>query len=99
MRFTRHSRSGRNLASKARTGVNPRGPHVSGGEALRAALKRLARVAPPPANGAWPVPESPWERAAEARLSKIEQQLSNQNRLLLITLVSILADVALGLAR
>ena len=72
---------------------------AKGDEALRAALKRLARLGQPAPNGHWPAPESAWERAAEARLSKIEQQLFNQNRLLLITLVTILADVALGLAR
>jgi hypothetical protein len=78
--------------------VSAHRPTLGGGEALRAALKRLARLTPP-ANGNWPPPETPWERAAEARLSKIEQQLFNQNRLLLITFVSILADVLLGLAR
>lgn len=74
-------------------------PRPNGAQALREALRRLARTQPAPANGHWPPPESAWERAAEARLSKIEQQLSNQNRLLLITFVSILADVLLGLAR
>ena len=74
-------------------------PRPNGAQALREALRRLARTQPALANGHWPPPESDWERAAEARLSKIEQQLSNQNRLLLITFVSILADVLLGLAR
>jgi hypothetical protein len=70
-----------------------------GGEALRAALQRLRRLGQPLVNGHWPPPESPWERATEARLGKIEEQLNNQNRLLLITFVSIMADVVLGLTR
>ena len=70
-----------------------------GAEALRAALRRLKALAQPPPNGPWPPPQSAWERATEARLSQIETKLNNQNRLLLITLVSILADVVLGLAR
>ena len=74
-------------------------PHAGDARALRAVLQRLRRWARPAPNGHYPVPESAWERAAEARLSKIEQQLNSQNRLLLITFVSILADVALGLAR
>ena len=76
-------------------------PPSTGAEALREALRRLANQ-PPPATDShliWPMPESAWERAAEARLSKIEQQLSNQNRLLLITFMSILADLALGFTR
>jgi hypothetical protein len=79
--------------------VNTRPPTHHGSAALRAALQRLARLGQPPANGHWPPPQSAWERAAETRLSHIEQQLNNQNRLLLITFVSILADVVLGLAR
>ena len=79
--------------------MNARRPDTHGSAALRAALQRLARLGQPPANGHWPPPQSPWERAAETRLSRIEQQLNNQNRLLLITFVSILADVVLGLTR
>lgn len=79
--------------------MNAPRPQANGGQALRAALKRLARLSAPLPNGHWPPPQSAWERAAEARLGKIEQQLNNQNRLLLITFVSILADVVLGLAR
>ncbi len=79
-------------------------PDLTGPAALRAALRRLSSAARAgswnaPPNGAWPVPESAWERATEIRLGKIEQQISNQNRLLLVTFVSILADVVLGLAR
>ena len=75
-------------------------PQPTGAQALREALRRLAQKEPVlPSQLIWPTPESAWERAAEARLSKIEQQLSNQNRLLFITFVSILADVALGFTR
>lgn len=79
------------------------GPQPGDARALRAVLQRVVRWARAEPhgglNGHAPVPESAWERAAEARLGKIEQQLNSQNRLLLVTLVSILADVALGLAR
>lgn len=74
---------------------------TSGAQALRAALRRVARERPravPPESDR-PAPESDWERMAEKRLHKIERQLANQNRLLLVTFVSILADVMLGLAR
>jgi hypothetical protein len=84
--------------------MSARRPDRGGAQALRAALRRMAQsrlaksyFAPP--NGHWPPPETAWERATEARLGKIEQQLFNQNRLLLVTFVSILADVALGLTR
>lgn len=82
--------------------MNPPRPQANGDKVLRAALKRLLRLsaaAPPQPNGHTPPPQTAWERATEARLGKIEQQLNNQNRLLLITFVSILADVLLGLAR
>ncbi len=77
---------------------------TGGGQALRAAVRRLAQAArdsswDAPPNGHWPPPESAWERATETRLGKIEQQISNQNRLLLVTFMSILADVVLGLTR
>jgi hypothetical protein len=79
--------------------VKPRRSDPKGAQALRAALARLVRLYAPTPNGHWPPPETAWERAAETRLHKIEQQLSNQNRLLLVTFVSILADVVLGLTR
>jgi hypothetical protein len=63
----------------------------------------------PPGSG-WapgrPPPGSAWEAVAEARLAlmeeqlaAIEKQMAGQNRLLLLTLVSIGADVVLGLTR
>lgn len=79
-----------------------RPPPLRPGEAgLRRALRRLARRLrelparagrpAPPLPG--PTPETDWEHAAEERLRRIEQQLNNQNRLLLFTLVSIAADL------
>lgn len=69
---------------------------------LRAAARRLGRVlrARATAGGARPgdpEPASEWERRAEDRLRAIEKQLNNQNRLLLLTLVSIMAEVAFKL--
>ncbi len=66
--------------------------------ALAAALARLASSAPEAPEGE-PQPGSAWERSAERRLTTIEKQLSNQNRLLLLTLVSIVADVLIGAAK
>lgn len=66
----------------------------TGADHLHASLRRLANVASgrePRRPG--PEPGTDWERAAEARLSAIERQLASQNRLLLFTLVSILAEL------
>jgi hypothetical protein len=46
-----------------------------------------------------PLPASAWERQAEQRLGVIEKTLNNQNRLLLLTLVSVVADVVIGMAK
>lgn len=64
-----------------------------GSEHLRASLRRLGRLARRPPQPNTPQPTTEWERAAEARLSHIERQLASQNRLLLFTLVSILAEL------
>ncbi|MCC7361221.1 MAG: hypothetical protein IT317_17175 [Anaerolineales bacterium] len=72
---------------------------ASGLQALAAALARLRAAAahePPEAD---PPPGTAWERAAERRLGAIEKALSSQNRLLLLTLVSVAADVVLGLSQ
>jgi|GEM_PF-3838675 len=72
---------------------------AGGLRALAAALARLRPSAPDDAPDAAPQPGSAWERGAERRLTVIEKQLSNQNRLLLLTLVSIVADVLIGAAK
>lgn len=68
---------------------------------LRAAARRLGRVlrarALAGAHPGDPEPSSEWERRAEDRLRAIEKQLNNQNRLLMLTLVSIFAEVAFKL--
>lgn len=69
---------------------------ASGWRALAAAVARLRSAAADPAPEDAPQPGSAWERAAERRLSVIEKALSNQNRLLLLTLVSVVADIAIG---
>ena len=71
----------------------------SGLLALAAALARLRAAAAPEPPETDPQPGSAWERAAERRLGAIEKTLSNQNRLLLLTLVSVAADVVLGLKK
>ena len=73
-----------------------------GAARLRAALHRLGRAlnrrapslihqAEPPALDA-PPPISEWGARAEERLQDLERKLSNQNRLLLLSLVAIVAD-------
>lgn len=69
----------------------------AGAKRLRAALRRLARSRPlgapsGPAPQPAPQPATDWENMAEIRLTAIERTLNNQNRLLLITIISIAAD-------
>lgn len=78
---------------------SPRGPGAARLARSLAALQRLAMARPAPLAPDHPQPATAWEMATEARLSAIEQQISNQNRLLLLTLVSVVTDVVLGLAR
>lgn len=61
----------------------------------RAVRARVTRVGPRLGE---PEPASEWERRADERLRAIERQLSNQNRLLLLTVVSIFAEAAYKLA-
>ena len=70
-------------------------------EQLSAAARRLARAlrargAGGPRRGE-PEPTTEWEKRADDRLRAIEKQLNNQNRLLMLTLVSIFAEVAFKL--
>ena len=71
-------------------------------EQLSAAARRLARAlrARPAGRprGGEPEPTTEWEKRADDRLRAIEKQLNNQNRLLMLTLVSIFAEVAFKLA-
>jgi hypothetical protein len=83
-------------------------PPSEPGRALRALAATLARLLKPAPTLAWtvgpdgaplggaPLPGSAWERNTERRLSIIEKTLNNQNRLLLLTLVSVVADVVIG---
>lgn len=60
---------------------------------LRASLRRFGRALRPAGpDPEIPQPITPWEQSTDARLAKIEQQLSNQNRLLLLGVVGILGD-------
>jgi len=63
---------------------------------------RQARQGRPPASphpGRRPQPHTDWEQQTENRLRAIEQQLANQNRLLLVAIVTLAGDIALGLTR
>ena len=70
-----------------------------GATKLRRALRRLrsALSAPsqPPAHAQ---PTSAWERGTDQRLADIEHTLHNQNRLLLISLVTVALDLVLKIA-
>ncbi len=70
---------------------------------LRQAVRRLSQsarqhLAPrPPIDP--PEPGSDWERHTDERLSAIERTVTNQNRLLLLTLVSIVGDTVYSMVR
>ena len=66
-----------------------------GGHRLKQALARLARAfAPLPAPGLdQPRPESDWGAVIELRLTRVEQKINDQNRLLLLTLISIALEL------
>ena len=68
-------------------------------ERLNAAARRLGRALRARAAAGGPRPGEPepateWEKRADDRLRAIEKQLNNQNRLLMLTLASIFAEVA-----
>jgi len=71
---------------------------------LAQAVRRLsaevqrAQGGRPPAPGR-AQPHTGWEQQTENRLRAIEQQLANQNRLLLVAIVTLAGDIVLGLAR
>ena len=72
----------------------------SGGQRqLGTALRRFAQALVPTvgADQEAPPPETDWQRAMELRVSKLEQATNAQNRLLLLTLISILAEFLYGL--
>jgi hypothetical protein len=68
---------------------------------LAAAVRRLtAEVrAPHPRDPRHTQPHTDWEQQTESRLRAIEQQLANQNRLLVIAIVTLAGDILLGLTR
>ena len=69
---------------------------MSGASRLKASAARLSRVlrAQAPAPGPDdPQPLTDWEQHTDERLRAVERQLANQNRLLLLTLVTIAADL------
>ena len=78
-----------------------RGPKAGkprdGAERLRQSLRRVSRVLrtrppqPEPDPGG-ARPHTSWEQQAEQRLRAIEQQLASQNRLLLITIITIVGE-------
>jgi hypothetical protein len=66
---------------------------------LLTALRRLGkRLKPAPERvAAVEIPDSPWAYAVEQKLTAIERRIASQNRLLIIAVVSLLADTLLTL--
>ena len=68
----------------------------TGVERLRQSLRRVSGALrsrrPPAPDPAEARPNTAWEQQAEQRLRAIEQQLASQNRLLLITIVTIVGE-------
>ena len=67
----------------------------AGAERLRQSLRRVGRALrarPQEPDPAGAQPHTSWEQQAEQRLRAIEQQLASQNRLLLITIVTIVGE-------
>lgn len=77
-----------------------RPPTRTASQRLAAAVSRLGRVirADPGHNPEAPEPKTDWEQQTDARLSRIEQTVANQNRLLLLSLVAIIGDAVIKLA-
>jgi len=76
-----------------------RGPKAGrprdGAERLRQSLRRVGRALrarPRELDPAGARPNTGWEQQAEQRLRAIEQQLASQNRLLLITIITIVGE-------
>jgi hypothetical protein len=70
----------------------------NGAAHLKAALARLLkrtdnRLVP------LPTPPDPWSHHVEARLTLMEQKFNGQNRLLIMTIISVTADLLYGLAK
>jgi hypothetical protein len=67
--------------------------------ALASALRRLTRAVVPTvgADQEAPPPENDWQRSIERRMNAVEQATNAQNRLLLLTLISIAAEFWYGL--
>ena len=73
---------------------------ANGAAHLKAALARLLtgrskdnRLVP------LPTPPDPWSHNIEARLTFLEQRLNSQNRLLIMTVISVTADLLYGLTK
>jgi hypothetical protein len=66
---------------------------------LATALRRFTRAIVPTVgyDQEAPPPETDWQRATELRLRALEQATNAQNRLLLLTLISIAAEFLYGL--
>jgi len=76
-----------------------RPPKADRDAALRSALQRfgaiiIPRVGPQQED---PPPDTDWQQAIEARINRLEQATNAQNRLLLLTLISIAAEFLYGL--
>lgn len=67
----------------------------SGADHLKASLRnfrRFIKAQPRLQTPDDPQPSTDWEHQAERRLAGIEQKLANQNRLLLLTVITIIGE-------
>jgi len=80
--------------------VTSRHPKPTAAQRLAAAVQRFQRFAraDPGHDPEAPEPATDWERAVDDRLRAVEKALANQNRLLLLSLVAILADTVFKIA-
>ena len=75
----------------------PDGPAPDGATRLRQALRRLGAVLhplPPRVHVLDADPPDNWSRHLDDRMRDVERKVTDQNRLLLITLISMCADIA-----
>lgn len=69
----------------------PRRPSF-GEQRMREALRRLSKRLTPPKPHR-PEPQDDWQQSMDDRLTAVERQLTTQNRLLVVSIVTVLFDL------
>jgi len=76
-------------------------PKLTGGQRLKGSARRfvrLVRAQVPQPSPDDPQPLTAWDQHTDDRLHAVEQQLANHNRLLLLTFVTLAADLIAKIA-